>query len=140
MVIEMSVNYVSVLVATIVSFIVGFLWYGPLFGKAWMKLNKISKKDIAKAQKDGIGSKMVLCLIGTFITAYVLSVVISNLGLVLMSEVIMLSLILGIGLISMTTILGSVLWDNKSWGLFLFNSIYWIINIEIISIVINLMG
>lgn len=30
------VNWLAVVVAAIAPFAVGFLWYGPLFGKAWM--------------------------------------------------------------------------------------------------------
>lgn len=33
----MSVSILAVLIATIVRFILGSLWYGPLFGKQWMK-------------------------------------------------------------------------------------------------------
>lgn len=36
-----SINLVSVLVAAIATFIIGFLFHGPLFGKLWMKLANI---------------------------------------------------------------------------------------------------
>ncbi|HLD39833.1 MAG TPA: DUF1761 family protein, partial [Candidatus Nanoarchaeia archaeon] len=31
-------NYLAVLVAAIAAYVVGFLWYGPVFGKKWMAL------------------------------------------------------------------------------------------------------
>jgi len=33
-----EVNYLAVFIATIASFVFGWLWYGPLFGKAWMRM------------------------------------------------------------------------------------------------------
>lgn len=32
-----SINWLSVLVAALSAFLVGGIWYGPLFGKAWMR-------------------------------------------------------------------------------------------------------
>ena len=31
------INWLAVIAATVVAFVLGGLWYGPLFGKAWMK-------------------------------------------------------------------------------------------------------
>ncbi len=37
----LSINFVSVFVAAIVAFILGFLFHGPVSGKLWMKLANI---------------------------------------------------------------------------------------------------
>lgn len=34
---EYHVNYLAILVSAVLAFGIGALWYGPLFGKAWMK-------------------------------------------------------------------------------------------------------
>ncbi len=34
-----QINVWAVIVAALASFVVGWLWYGPLFGKLWMKLH-----------------------------------------------------------------------------------------------------
>ena len=48
----MAVNYLAVLVAAIVSMVIGGLWYSPLlFGNVWMKLSGITQKDVEKAKK-----------------------------------------------------------------------------------------
>lgn len=31
-------NWVAIVVATVAAMIIGFLWYGPVFGKSWMAL------------------------------------------------------------------------------------------------------
>ncbi len=35
---ELKINYLAVLVAVVLQFALGFLWYGPLFGDAWMEM------------------------------------------------------------------------------------------------------
>ena len=35
-------NILAILVAALAAFILGFLWHGPLFGKVWMRLSKIT--------------------------------------------------------------------------------------------------
>ena len=44
---SVSINFLSVLAATVTAFIVGGIWYGPLFGKAWMSALHISEQDMA---------------------------------------------------------------------------------------------
>jgi hypothetical protein len=35
---ELKINHLAVLVAVVLQFVLGFLWYGPLFGNAWMEM------------------------------------------------------------------------------------------------------
>ncbi|MBI3341870.1 DUF1761 domain-containing protein, partial [Candidatus Curtissbacteria bacterium] len=35
---EFQINYMAVVAAAVVNMVLGFLWYGPLFGKPWMKM------------------------------------------------------------------------------------------------------
>ena len=32
-----TINHLAVITAAICSFVLGGIWYGPLFGRAWMK-------------------------------------------------------------------------------------------------------
>ena len=32
-------NWIAIIVATAAAMVIGFLWYGPVFGKAWMALS-----------------------------------------------------------------------------------------------------
>lgn len=43
-----NINWLSVIVAAVSTFLVGGIWYGPLFGKAWMKLFNKSEDDLKK--------------------------------------------------------------------------------------------
>lgn len=46
----MDINYGAVFVCAILSMVIGFLWYGPLFGKKWMEVNELSPDDLAKRE------------------------------------------------------------------------------------------
>src|SRR5258706_1426327 len=68
------INYVAVLIAAIVSMPLGFLWYGPLFGKQWMKLSGITEAKMKAGKKSGKANMGYgLMFIGSLIMAYVLA-------------------------------------------------------------------
>ena len=43
-----GINWLSVLVAAVSAFLIGGIWYGPLFGRAWMRAFKFSEEDLKK--------------------------------------------------------------------------------------------
>ena len=45
--------FIAVIVATIVSFVVGGIWYGPAFGKAWMAALGKTEADMDAMRKRG---------------------------------------------------------------------------------------
>ena len=66
-----EVNWLAVLVAAIVPMIVGFLWYGPLFGKRWLALMETTEEEIRKNFNPlkTHGASFVLALVTAFILA-----------------------------------------------------------------------
>lgn len=60
-----ALNWWAILVAGISAFVLGGVWYSPaLFGKAWMKENKMTIDDVQKDNKSKIfGWAFVLTLI-----------------------------------------------------------------------------
>jgi len=74
-----ELNWLAVVVATFVAFAVGAIWYTPaLFGKAWMKSINLKESD---AKKANMASPIVLALVGTFITAMAMGVLVQVLAL-----------------------------------------------------------
>lgn len=43
-----NLNFPAVFVSALSSFIVGWLWYGPIFGKKWMELNGFDPEEMRK--------------------------------------------------------------------------------------------
>jgi Protein of unknown function (DUF1761) len=44
-----NVNFIAALVAALSGFVIGGLWYGPLFQKPWMRLTGMTKEKGAEA-------------------------------------------------------------------------------------------
>src|SRR5258708_5707360 len=71
------INWWAIIVTTIVSFVLGNIWFGPLFGEAYIKM--VTGKTIAEAkagmtpeEKKGMWKNMVLVVIGSLIMNFVL--------------------------------------------------------------------
>ncbi|MBP9732544.1 MAG: DUF1761 domain-containing protein [Candidatus Magasanikbacteria bacterium] len=78
----MEINILAVIVATLVQFAIGAVWYGPLFGKLWGKIHgfdKLSKEVQAKMMK-AMAPFYALQLFVTIVTSVVLSIILSNLS------------------------------------------------------------
>ena len=63
-------NYWAIIVSVIASMVIGFLWYGPLFAKAWMK--EIGKTE-AELKSGNMGMMYGLTAVGALVEAYVLA-------------------------------------------------------------------
>ncbi len=63
----MEVNYLSILVAGLVAWGLGAIWYGPLFGKTWQKHVGMSDEDLKGANMPLIfGTSFVLMCVMMF--------------------------------------------------------------------------
>ena len=59
-----NINWVSVIAAAVSSFLVGGIWYGPVFGRAWMAEFGFSEEDLAKRNMPVVfGGALLLALI-----------------------------------------------------------------------------
>lgn len=139
----LHINYVAILVAVVANFILGFLWYTPLFGKAWAKENGF---DTSIKPKPGeLARGMIIMVIGNFLMAYVFahnnaawSFVpgmdqMSTTGTILSS-----SIFTWLGFYLPVDI-GVVTWEGKSWKLFGINTGYHLVMLLVASIILTLM-
>lgn len=75
----MMLNYLAILVATVVEFVIGAVWYMPLFGNLWGKIHGIgkpTKEEMAKMQKQMmplLGVQLIMTLITTIVLAIFLA-------------------------------------------------------------------
>jgi hypothetical protein len=63
------VSLLATFVATILGFVLGALWYGPLFGARWMMLAGLSREQIQRSVNPAItyGTTFVLGLIASYV-------------------------------------------------------------------------
>jgi len=130
-----EVNYLAVLVAAVASFLLGWLWYGPFFGKPWMKLMNFDKNSM-KSMKLSPVTAMILGFLTYLIIAYVLAGFISILNAATIVEGMKIAFWIWLGFIATTT-LGSFLWEGKSIKLYLLNNAYNLLNILVIAVILT---
>src|SRR3989304_5313099 len=109
------INYLAVLVAAIASMVLGMLWYGPVFGKLWMKLSGITPQSMKK-MKLTPKAAMTLGFIGTLVTAYVLSHFVDLLSVTTWSGAAQFAFWAWLGLVAPVQ-LGAYLWEGKPFKL-----------------------
>ncbi|HOI29003.1 MAG TPA: DUF1761 domain-containing protein [Melioribacteraceae bacterium] len=64
---QIHINYLAVFFAALLGFIIGGLWYGPLFGKQWMKEMNFTEESLKKSNMARIfGLSFVLSLVIAF--------------------------------------------------------------------------
>lgn len=71
----MNINYVAVAVAAVAQFVVGAIWYMPLFGSLWRDIHgfgKLSKAEQEQAQKEMM-PMLGIQFVGTIVTTIVLA-------------------------------------------------------------------
>ena len=132
----LSVNYLYMLIAAITSFILGWLWYGPLFGKLWLKLNGKNPSKMKKPKNSEMVKSITLSFLGTLVMVYIFSILMFLTGAYNFAGIILLSVLLWLGFFVCTTLLGNVLWDMKPWSLFFLNSAYWLVNLILIGTIL----
>jgi hypothetical protein len=67
----MHVSYVTVLIAAVIEWLLGALWYGLIFKKSWMKHAGITDGGKPKNAIFGMVTALVACLLLSFILAHV---------------------------------------------------------------------
>lgn len=72
----LTVNYIAVVVVTIIGFLLGWLWYSVLFGKAWMAEMKITEEKMKEATAKGMAKLFATGFFYTLLSTFALAVLI----------------------------------------------------------------
>src|SRR5689334_11110021 len=119
---EMHINMAAILVAVVANFILGFIWYTPLFGKAWAK--EMGFDTNVKPKSGELAKGLIIMIIGNFFMAYVFAHNIAAWSFVPGSEemspmanVLNATVFTWLGFY-LPVDLGVIAWERKSWKLF----------------------
>ncbi len=137
---EPVINVWAVLVSAIVFFTLGSLWYGPLFGKVWMKAMGWTKGTL-EADKAGsnmavsYGLMFIASLIMAWVTAHMVDFMFQIYGdLTPLAIGLSNGFWLWLGYV-FTYLLGVLAFENKPWSYVLVNGGYWLVGIVMVSLI-----
>lgn len=76
----MNFNYLAIIVATLLQFICGAVWYGPLFAKLWGKIHGFDQlpKEVQKKMMKSMAPFYLLQLLVTIITTFVFALLLNG--------------------------------------------------------------
>lgn len=135
------INVLAVVSATVIAIILGFLWYGPIFGKKWMAEAGITPEKLARDKAKGMGKTYAIMIVSTCVMSYVLSHVLVFASMYLQTSGITAGISTGfwmwLGFV-MPVSLGSVLWDGKSWTYWFITAGYYLVALIFMGIVLAL--
>lgn len=140
---NIHINYLAIGIAVIAHFVLGFIWYTPLFGKAWAKEMGF---DMTQPPPKGAMLKgMVFMLIGNFFMAFVFA---HNMAVwnpvtwgLPPSEVsasmnaLQAAMFTWLGFFLPVDI-GVVTWEMKSWKLFWINTGYHFASLLLVAMIL----
>jgi hypothetical protein len=98
-----QVNWIAVVLGAVFSMLLGFLWYGPLFGAIWMR--SIGKKQEELRSSAGM---YIFAFLGALVSAYVLAVLVGALGITVWWRGAALGAIVSVGIGSMAVLVNGV--------------------------------
>ena len=140
---NIQLNMIAVLIAVAANFVLGYLWYSPLFGKAWateMKWDMTQKPPASEMMKG-----MIFMVIGNFLMAYVFAHNIAVWNPVTWGQAAsQMSVGQTAGMAAFFTWLGfylpgdlgKVAWERHSWKLFFINTAYHFLSLLVVAFIL----
>jgi hypothetical protein len=130
---EFPINYLAVLVAGLINMPLGMLWYSTLFGKQFMALVGMKKDAVMTPEmKKQINKSYATTFVCSLLMAYVLAVIIVMFGATTLTAGLIGGFWCWLGFI-VTTNIGTVLWENRPFKLYLINMGYYLVSMLIMG-------
>ncbi len=138
---ELKINFLAILVAMVVNFILGFIWFTPLFGKAWGK--EMGFHSDVKPDNSVMLKGMAFSLIGNLLFAGVLAHNIAAWQFVPgvkdmgpFSNALTAAFFTWLGFY-LPGELGATVWEQHSWKLFGINTGYHLASLLVVASILT---
>ncbi|MFZ1806589.1 MAG: DUF1761 domain-containing protein [Cyclobacteriaceae bacterium] len=140
---EITINWMAILVAVVVNFILGFLWYTPLFGKVWAK--EMGFDPSVKPAGGEMAKGMIIMIVGNFFFAYVFAHNMAAWSFVPgMDQMPKIGTIMNSAIFTwlgfyLPVDIGTVTWEKKSWKLFWINTGYHLVMLLVTAAILTVL-
>lgn len=115
-------NLVAVLTAAVLQWVVGWLWFGVIFNKAYKSLLGVSESE----KPSNAGGVMALIFIANFILSFALAQVLMLTGHTSATNGAFVGVVCGLGFV-VPPLLAQHLSERKPFKLFGINALYWLL-------------
>lgn len=131
------INYWAVLVAGIIYWLLGMVWFSTIIGKSWIEEVKKHGVKVSKPTTSKMVEKSIWTFVLNLIVAFGIAILVNSLGIRTFEGGVILGLIIAICF--STTVMGSAfIWENRSVKLSFYDIFYPFIGILVSSIIIAL--
>jgi hypothetical protein len=132
-------NWVAVIAAAFSNMVVGFLWYGPILGKPWIRLSGLTDAKLEEMKKKGMNMTYLFSALGAVVMACVVGAFVDLANASTLVEGAMIGFWAWLG-IAAPVQLSQVLYEGKSWHLYAINTGYVLVTLVLMGIIFTLLG
>lgn len=125
-----DLNWLAVVVAALAQMILGFLWYGPIFGKTWL-----AAMGKTRDQMTGAGMAGAVSAGAALVAAIALGLVINNVGAATIGDGAIWGIILSAGLV-VTSQISNAMFEQRSGTVTLLYSSYQLVGTAMMGAII----
>jgi hypothetical protein len=129
----MKINYLAVIVAAVVHFIIGGLWYGFLFANTFIDI--VGRAQLEQMAADSHWSQYLVAFVTSLVLVYILAHFIQYTGSKTVAGGMQTAFWLWLGFV-VTTQLSSVIFEQRRLGLYLLNIGYQLVACLICGVIL----
>lgn len=133
----MEINYLAIFISAIIGMAIGALWYGPLFGKKWMKLTGITKKEMKKTPQVEMQKMYFMGFLIHLVLSFALFMLATYLGKETAWEWAKTGALVGLLFIAPAS-KSSYVWEKRPLKLWWINALYFVVVLGIAGYVMAL--
>jgi hypothetical protein len=130
----LAINWISVLGAAIVGMIVGALWYGPLFGDAWMRSLGMDPELVKSAPRKGMRQLLTLVFLLHWCMAFCLAMFFGT--EITTATGLLYGFLVGLPWVGFALAVNA-LFEQKPWSYIFINGAYWTVSFTLMGAVLG---
>ena len=127
------INYLALLVAAVVKFFIGFVWFTLLFGKKWAAIQGITPGPDNKAV---MTRGMIIDFVGGLVTAFVLVHATHYAGATGWWQGAAVGFFNWLGFMAVTT-LSTITWEKRPYTLWVINNAYSLVYLVAMGVIVT---
>ena len=133
---NITVNDLAVVVAALVGFILAWLWYMPLFGKAWNAARGVTEQQMAEGQKN-MARNMTVVAVCMLIMAWVVGVLAGYTHLLTWMQGLKLGAACWLGFALTLGLIDAMMSTGRKMAAFYIDAGYWLVTLVLMGIIVS---